>query len=493
MDEELINTREEVTKEIYKKVFEKIEYLTESIKSSEDWKSELNLLLNLSEEYTQLYYAYRDFPDLSKDYPLKYEFYIQLIKDYMWKSIYYREKALNIIKEHRLIEVNSYIFMDVYLKYKFFIEYGFKFRYDENEKDFHLEIHGEAFKDNINIVINDLKYANSGIYYSIKYFEKEKNHEELFIWYEIRSDIYLIIQLLLMMTGKGLLDNAKLSLNCYKKSRENLQMISEPTTSYDGIYGYPYQVNFFDEILKSNGFRGYSRSGVEKMKFIEKNILMKDSKDYFEYKNYSKRDFLPSKERLDKKIQEQLEEYPYIHLNRNFNDWWVAIQYFHDLLLNNYDQRYLNTYVDKWKYEGDMQKFLQVGINYHLRKQNEQPCNSGREVKKGGGNSDHYYKNIPICDKWIRDYGKRSYSTKVFEFIDQVYEEYKGQFLSYIQNVKLGIIVIVDSRTETRENKSPEIVDNCYKFKVIKVNKEIAMIFGIFVLQILDISPSKRK
>ena len=41
------------------------------------------------------------------------------------------------------------------------------FKYDENEKDFHLDIYGETFKDNINIVINDLKYANRGIYYTI--------------------------------------------------------------------------------------------------------------------------------------------------------------------------------------------------------------------------------------------------------------------------------------------------------------------------------------
>ncbi len=494
MDEDLIKSRDEVTKEIYKTVFDKIDDLTELIKSSEDWKSEMSLLLKLSEEYTHLYHGYKDFPELSKQYPTKFEYYIQLLRDYMWKSIYYREKAINIIKEHRLIEVNGYTFMDVYLKYKYFVEYGYEYKYDDENEDFHLDIHGETFNDNINIVINDLKYANSGLYRTVRYFEREKNYEELFVWYEIRGDIFLMIQLLLLRAGEGLLDNARLALNCYKKSRENLEMFSESHISYGGIYGYPYQVNFFDELLNRNRFKGYNRSGVDKMKFIEKNIIKKRSKDFLEYKKYSNRDFLPSKEKFERKIQNLLDEYPHLRHNRNFNDWKNVIDYIHDLLLYNYDQRLLNTYVDNWKNEGDMQKWMQREIVRHLiTTQNVSSFASGREVKKGGGNLDHYYKNIPICDKWKRDNDKHSYSTKIPQFIDDVFEEHKGQFLSYTQNDKLGVVLIVDSRTETRENKSPEIVDNCYKFKVINVNKNSAICFAIFVLQILDIYPSKRK
>ena len=384
--------------------------------------------------------------------------------------------------------------MDVDLKYKYFVDLDYNYNYNDEEEGLYFDIYGESSKDKINIVINDLKYANRGVYNRLRYLEKEKNYEELFVWYEIWGDLYLAIQLLLMMAGEGLTDNAKLSLNCYKKSRENLLMFSEQQTFYDGIYGMPYQINFFDNLLKKNGFHGYDRRSVHKMEFIERNILHKGSQDYFEYRDFSKLDFLPSKEKLEKKLRDLLEEYPFLGVNTNFKEWKTAIEYFHGLLLYNYKQRYLNTYVNKWEREGDMQKWLQREIDRHLIiSQNEPSFTSGREIKMGGGNCDHYYKNIPICDKWKRDSNASSYPIKISEFISKLYDHNKAQFHSYAQEVKLGIVVVVDSRSVTRENKSPDIADNCYRFSVNKVSEDAAICLVIFVLQISDIPPSERK
>ena len=493
MDENTLKTREEVTKEIYKPAFDNIANLTELLKSVEDWKSEVNLLLELSKEFKNLFYAYKDFPDLSKNYQNLCERYVQLRKGNLWKSIYYREKGLIILKEHGLIEVNYHLFTDVYQKYKYFIEYDHEYKHNKDEKDFYLDTYGETFKDSVNIVINDLKYANRGVYIQIRYFEEKRNYEELYIWYEIRGDIYLMIQLLLMITGEGLLDNAKIALSSYKKSRESLQVFAKPTTFYEGIYGYPYQTNFFDEILKIYGFTGYSRRVVEKMKFIEKKILEKNSTDFLEYKQYSNKQFLPTKDKLEKRIQDLLDKYPSMSINRNYNDWKIVLNYIHDLLVDNENQNYLNTYVNKWEKEADMQKWLQREINMHLREYREPSYTSGREVKKSGGNCDHYYKNIPICDKWKRDNGEKPYSTNMFEFIDQVYDKHKAQFRSYIQDVKLGVVVLVDSRTVTRENKNPDIVDNSYKFVIDDLSEGDATCLAIFVLKISDTPPSKRK
>ena len=100
-------------------------------------------------------------------------------KDYLWNSIYYREKCLQIIKQNDVIEANDGIFMDVGLKYRYFIRYD----YEEIKEDgFQLEKFGDALNEKINIIINDIEYAKRGMYYTIKHYEKDNNHEELFIW-----------------------------------------------------------------------------------------------------------------------------------------------------------------------------------------------------------------------------------------------------------------------------------------------------------------------
>ena len=67
-----------------------------------------------------------------------------------------------------------------------------------------------------------------------------------------------------------MLDSAKQALVYYKESRENLKVFAKSTTHYAGIIGLAYQTNFFDPLLKSIGFKGYSESSIDKMKFIEK-------------------------------------------------------------------------------------------------------------------------------------------------------------------------------------------------------------------------------
>jgi hypothetical protein len=206
----------------------------------------------------------------------------------------------------------------------------------------------------------------------------------------------------------------------------------------------PYQTNFFDMLLKQSGFwSGYYGSVQDKKNFAEW-IFNDCPKEFKPYCEKSDRDFLPSKEKIDKKIQDLIEENPSLKFNRNIDDWKAVIEHFHRLLLHNYKERYLNTYVDNWKREDDMQKWMQREIDQHLV-QNKPSFTSGREVTIGGGNCDHYYKNIPICDKWKRDSNASSFPIKIFDFVDKVYENHKAQFFSYVQDVKLGVIVIVDS------------------------------------------------
>ena len=220
-------TRESVKNEIYENDRKEIAVLKEKLVNASSLDDKGKIYWQLSEKYKLLFWGYAEesaiFSNTSKE-----EYYRQLEKDYLWNSIYYREKCLQIIKQNYAIEANDGIFMDVGLKYRYFIRYDYE---EIKEEGFQLEKFGDAHNKKINIIINDIEYAKRGMYYKIQYYEKDNNNEELFIWCEVMGDLYLIIQLLLIKGGRNdLLDNAQQALVYYKKSRENLKVFAKPAT-----------------------------------------------------------------------------------------------------------------------------------------------------------------------------------------------------------------------------------------------------------------------
>ena len=478
-------TREKIKNEIYEGDKKEIDILKNKLINAIEWEERGNIYRQLSEKYKMLFWGYAEEPIIFKDTP-KEEYYKRMIKDYLWNSIYHREKSLRIIKEHGVIEANYVFFMDIGLKFRYFIEN----RYDEyKEDDFWFEKSGNTEDEKINIIINDLDYAKRGLYYIIKNYEKKKNHEELFYWYEVMGDLYLIIQLLMNKGGKtDLLDDTKLALENYKKSKSNLKFFEEPTIHYSGIYGLPYQTNFFNPLLKSFGFKGYSQSSIDKMEFIEKRLLKRENG--FEFMELSKSPFYDDKTLLNNKIELLIEKHPeLIYRGLDFEDWKTVVNFIHDKVLSyNFNQRNLNNIVNKWEMEPDMQKWLQLSLEYLKYNINESFL-SGREIKKGGGNCDHYYKNITISDKWKRDTNAKAYPTKINEFIDKVYKDHYGQVKYYANDSKLAVIVVVDSR-EYIKNNPPALVKECYDFKI---NEQDGIIIAIFVIQVSEITPSESK
>ena len=137
-----------------------------------------------------------------------------------------------------------------------------------------------------------------------------------------------------------------------------------------------------------------------------------------------------------------------------------------------------------------MQKWIQRCMNVSFRENISEPSFFlGREIKKGGGDCDHYYKNIPICDKWKRDTNAKTYPVKIDDFIDKVYKDHYEQVKSYANDVKLAVMIVVDSREVTR-NKNPDMVKSCYDFKI---NEQDGVITAIFIIQVSAKPPSKRK
>ena len=480
-------TRESIKNKIYENDRNELVFLKKQLVNAINLEEKANFYWKLSEKYKLLFWGYAEETAIFKN-TSKEEYYKQLEKDYLWNSIYYREKCLQIIKQNYAIEANDGIFMDVGLKYRYFIRYDYE---EIKEEGFQLEKFGDALNEKINIIINDIEYAKRGMYYTLQYYEKDNNHEELFIWCEVMGDLYLIIQLLLIKGGRNdLMDNAKQALVYYKESRERLKLFAKPTVHYAGIHGLAYQTNFFDPLLKSFGFKGYSESSVDKMEYIEKILLKK--KGGMDYMDYLESSLLDNKTILNNSIKKLERKYPMLkYKGIDFEDWKVVLNFVHDHILSyNYEQRYLNNIVATWKVEEDMQKWLQQQINTALvAKKNEPSFYSGREVKKGGGDCDHYYKKIPICDKWKRDANAKNYPVKIDEFIEKIYNDHYQQVKSYANDVKLAVMTVVDSREVTTE-KNPDMVKDCYKFMI---NEQDGVITAIFVIQVWKKTPSKRK
>ena len=477
-------TREEVKNKLYEEDRLELIALKKKLNEASNSDDRANLYWQLSEKYKMLFWGYAEEVAIFKDTPRE-EYYKQLEKEYLWNNIYYHEKCLQIIKHKDAIEGNGGIFMDVGLKYRYFIRNNYE---EIKVDDLHFEKHGDTSNEKINIIINDLKHAIRALYYEINHYEKEDNHEELFSSYEIIGDLYLIIQLLLIEGDKrDLIDNAKQALNYYKKSREALKFFAKPNTHYGGIYGLPYQVNFYESLLKTHGFQGYSQSSVYKMEFIENDLLNKESgKEYIEHSHFNN-----NKEILNNRIAILTDKFPNLKYRGEFDDWKAVLLFVHDTILcYNFEDRFLNNIIKTWKREDDMQKWVQLLINISLRKMKNVPSfYTVREGEKGGGDCDHTYKYIPICDKWKRGSNSANYPIKVSEFIDKVYKDHYEQVKSYADDVKLAVMIVVDSRKVTRE-RNPDMVKNCYE---IKVNKQDGIITAIFVIQVVDNTPSQRR
>ena len=170
----ICRTKDNIIKDIAKPTLDTIESMESELLTELDTNRKGTIYLNLSKEYKTMFYQYKDFLNegmckiCEDENRIKcneknkiQKHYVQLAKKYLWKSVYYREKLLIMIKELCVIDYpsNSNIFMDVDLKYRYFVEYGYTFKSDENEKDFYFDIFGETQNESINTIINDLKYA----------------------------------------------------------------------------------------------------------------------------------------------------------------------------------------------------------------------------------------------------------------------------------------------------------------------------------------------
>ncbi len=147
-------------------------------------------------------------------------------------------------------------------------------------------------------------------------------------------------------------------------------------------------------------------------------------------------------------------------------------------MTDNFNNSKLNKQVINWKGEEDMRKWLQNLIDrYIIKERNKQHHISV-------GNWDHYYKNIRIFDKWIRDNNANSYPTNINKFIDKVYKaNYKHLKIS-TNEVKFLVIVVVDSRKILRDLliKRHKLKD-CFDFRV---NIKDGIISAIFVIEVVN-------
>ena len=141
-------TREKIKNEIYEKDRNEISILKEKLVNTSKSNYKANIYWQLFEKYKLLFWGYAEEAAIFKN-TSKEEYYKQLEKDYLWNSIYYHEKCLQIIKQKHVVEANDGIFSDVGLKYRYFIRYD----YEEIKEDgFQLEKFGNTSNEKINII-----------------------------------------------------------------------------------------------------------------------------------------------------------------------------------------------------------------------------------------------------------------------------------------------------------------------------------------------------
>ncbi len=217
-------TREKIKNEIYEQDKKDIGILKEELVNASKPPQKALIYWRLSKKFKLLFWGYAEESAIFKN-TSKEEYYKHLEKDYLWNSIYYREKFLHFTKQNDLIEANDGIFMGVGLKYRYFIRND----YEEIKEDgFQFDKFGDTNNEKINIIINDMEYGKRGMYYTINQYEKEKNHEELFCWCEVMGDLFLIIQLLLIKGGRNdLLDNANYNKLTSKYFNKNNRTCNE--------------------------------------------------------------------------------------------------------------------------------------------------------------------------------------------------------------------------------------------------------------------------
>ncbi|TXT60864.1 MAG: hypothetical protein BAJALOKI2v1_70016 [Promethearchaeota archaeon] len=482
--ESAINTWNRQMTSIKKEVDELIDSLSYIV----DDKSKIETFFKISKELKRLSvmseHKVRMIEQLIKLYDQKEnQLILKLNKEhnqFQWKSIFYLEKGRSMIKKLNLIPVNYQFFNDIFVEYYWFIE---KNRWILEEPEI-FDQWGATPSLELNILLNNISYTQSGIELMLKNAKETNNLEDLFLYYEVMGDLYF---LKFLLTKKVFNETAGITYlyfatKSYEQSIKNKKLTERKEIYRNGIVGFEYQ-DILYRLFEEEGIRGDIYNVSSKLDYISKN-----------YK-YDVRDLSISSEEKPvdynnavlKKISDHLKEIS--KKNNDISDshdraWGIILKKLGIWLYQSFREPFFyRKFAENWMMEREMdlwfsERFLQLV--------SEKQLSYARESMKGGGKCEHIINNIPIEDKIV----DKSDSISIGDFLEEQYRRHYPQVRQYaLGESKYAVLLITDVRREVKNcDVFPSAPENCILFKY---NEEDNIWCAIFVFQVFLKSPSQ--
>ena len=400
-------------------------------------------------------------------------------QDYEWKNILYQEKARRLMKDLNVIPPNYTFFMDIHIQYKWFIEDKMKIREERDLFDYQTL----TTNHELNILLNNIKYSQSGISEILNQAKKKKNLEILFLYHEVMGDLFLLSFFLMkkVISEEAGATYLYFAIEHYRYSEKYKVLTDNKNVAVEGIVGYPYQdvlgIFFQNEAPYISPFNVSS-----KLSYIKRTYSIDISS--FTFKDFG--DEIGHRGKLFEKIK--------IHLIDIENDqrdsfdmtWKILLNHLGLLLLQSYNRTdAFRHFAEKWENEKEMHNWFDM--RYIELQAKEDVIQYAKEAEVGGGKCEHIINGIPIEDK----IASKSQNLYINEFIDEQYNKHYTQISQYANgsDSRYSILVIADKRPEVLDCKiKPDSPHNCLSFKY---NKKDNLWCAIFVFQVYTKAPSQ--
>ncbi len=206
------------------------------------------------------------------------------INNALCREIYYFEKCFSMLKEkHGAERVDLQHYLNAAsLEYEYFIDLGFELPQEFLTEEF--ELGGLTKNPTFNLIINNVQNAQKNLNLILEYKEKEENHNELFLYFEVMGDLYIHIYLILKKSRISSPDRLRSFLfnaySHYVRSYDNKLIVERgnPQTYFDGLHGWPCLrifIDFFKEIGENNVHNVRLKKEFLESKFLTNNEIKK--------------------------------------------------------------------------------------------------------------------------------------------------------------------------------------------------------------------------
>ncbi|MFX0135237.1 MAG: hypothetical protein ACFFDN_16455 [Candidatus Hodarchaeota archaeon] len=469
---------------------ENVEMLISNLSKIDDFKTKIETLFKISKEFKTLSVLSQSKKNMT-EYMCKFynrnekKLILDLIEefnDFQWKAIYYQEKGRRMIKDMNLVPPNYDFFNDIYNEYFWFIEE----KKDVREDIEMFDLWTPTPSSGLNIILNNLTYAQVGIRLILNVSEENNNLENLFLYNEVMGDLYL---LKFLLTKKIYNETAGIThlffaTKSYEKSIQNKLLTERKEIYREGLVGFEYQ-DILYRLFEEEGFKGSIYNVNSKLNYISQNYPYNIREISLNINDIT----VDYKKPVLRKISDYLKEirlFDSKNLDSHDRAWKLLLEKMGFWLLHSFkDTHFFRKWAEGWEDEKEMDLWF---ADHFIQFTSEKDLSYSQESMAGGGRCEHFINSIPIEDKII----ERSDCIEMEDFLEEQYRIHYPQTRQYaLGESKYAIILITDRRLGVKNgNISVSSPHSCILFrKHAKDNIWCA----IFVFQVFSKSPSKLK